>query len=225
MMLLTNDGSHTLMSPQFGATYHSRFGAVTESAHVFIGAGFRYVSAGKQRIRLLETGLGTGLNALMTWVAAEQSDIRVAYTALELFPPSPGDVEALNYPDLLEGNPEDLRARLRDLHQAPWEVNAALSNHFSLMKKKTPIETFESEQAFDLVYFDAFAPETQPELWTEEVFRRMFGALVPGGVLVTYCAKGEVKRRMLRAGFQVERLPGPPGKREMTRGWRSGGEV
>lgn len=222
MMLLTKDGSHTLLSPRFGVPYHSRFGAITESEQVFIDAGFRHVSAGKQRIRLLETGLGTGLKALMTWLAAEQSNTQVDYTALELFPLAPEDVEALNYPDLLEGNPVDLRTRFQRLHQAPWEINVALSTHFSLLKKKTPIETFASEQPFDLVYFDAFAPRTQPELWTEEVFRRMFEALAPGGVLVTYCAQGEVKRRMTRAGFQVERLPGPPGKQEMTRGWRSG---
>jgi tRNA U34 5-methylaminomethyl-2-thiouridine-forming methyltransferase MnmC len=218
MIIVTDDGSNSIYSAQHGVTYHSRYGAVTESAHVFIAAGLRYKAVMQQEIRILETGLGTGLNAMMTWLEAEKRSLAVFYTALEMFPVDMAAVEALNYPTLLDI--PDRAADFHKIHQCPWEVEQKMSEAFHFTKHQAPIETYRSPESFDLIYFDAFAPQAQPELWTEEVFQNMFDSLKPDGVLVTYCAQGEFKRRLKRAGFMVERLQGPPGKREMTRGYK-----
>ncbi len=214
-LILTNDGSHSVYSETYGVTYHSRFGAVTESAHVFIAAGLRYKAVVQREIAILETGFGTGLNAFMSWLEAERRNLQIRYVGLETMPVGPEEAQALNYTDLL-GVP-DRAADFQTLHTCTWGEDHALSEHFHFRKEQTPIETFEAQEAFDVVYFDAFAPQAQPELWTVEVFGRMYRALRPEGVLVTYCAQGEFKRTLKQAGFQVERLQGPPGKREMTR--------
>lgn len=213
--ILTDDGSHTLTSETFGVTYHSRFGAVTESAHVFIGAGLRYKAVQQQQIRILETGFGTGLNAFMTWIEAEKRALEVHYCTLELFPVGLDIAQNLNFAAQM-GLPEREEDFLH-LHHLAWENTHRLSAHFSLCKKQSPIETFFAPESFDLIYFDAFSPQAQPELWTEEVFQHMYASLASEGALVTYCAQGEFKRCLKRAGFEVERLQGPPGKREMTR--------
>ncbi len=213
--LTTSDGSHTLFSEQYGVTYHSRFGAVTESAHVFIAAGLRFKAVVQRDIRVLEAGLGTGLNAFMTWLEAERRNLNVAYTGLEINPLSQKDTAELNYPALL--NAPDRDADFQMLHHCEWEAVHSFSEHFSFEKRRTRIEEFEEPETFDLIYFDAFAPQAQPELWTDEVFVRLYRSLRADGALVTYCAQGEFKRSLKRAGFVVERLQGPPGKREMTR--------
>lgn len=217
-LVYTGDGSHSIFSERYGVSYHSRFGAVTESAHVFIAAGLRYKAVVQQDIAILEAGLGTGLNAFMTWLEAERRNLRVHYTGLEAYPVAPELAAALNYPEEL-GYPERSSDFLQ-IHGCAWDRPHTFSTHFVFEKKLTQIESFEAAEAFDLIYFDAFAPQFQPELWTEAVCMRMYRSLKPDGVLVTYCAQGHFKRALKKAGFIVERLQGPPGKREMTRALR-----
>lgn len=216
--IVTTDGSHTLFSEQHGVTYHSRYGAVTESAHVFINAGLRYKAVVQREISVLEIGLGTGLNAMMTWLEAEKRGLVVDYTGVELYPPHLDVIKNLNYPQLL-GVPERAGDFCK-LHTMRWGRKQTFSDVFVFTKLKVSIDSFLSPDAFDLIYFDAFAPQAQPELWTVEVFQNMHKSLRPDGVLVTYCAQGEFKRSLKKAGFTVERLQGPPGKREMTRATR-----
>ena len=218
-LILTNDGSHSVYSETYGVTYHSTHGAVTESAHVFIAAGLRYKAVVQREIAILETGFGTGLNAFMSWLEAERRNLHVRYVGLEIAPVAQEEAEALNYAELL-GVPEragDFQA----LHQCAWGADHVFSEQFYFRKEQVSIEVYEAREAFDVIYFDAFAPQAQPELWTAEVFARMYGALRPEGVLVTYCAQGAFKRTLKQVGFQVERLQGPPGKREMTRATKS----
>jgi len=216
MIIVTDDGSNSIYSEQYGVTYHSRYGAVTESAHVFIAAGLRYKAVIQQEISILETGFGTGLNALMTMLEAEKRGLAVSYLALETYPVSPEEAKLLNYPTLL--NAVERAADFERLHTCPWEEEQIFNESFRFIKHHHPIETFRQPDTFDIIYFDAFVPQAQPEVWTEAIFRNMYDSLKPEGVLVTYCAQGEFKRRLKRVGFSVERLQGPPGKREMTRG-------
>jgi tRNA U34 5-methylaminomethyl-2-thiouridine-forming methyltransferase MnmC len=214
----TGDGSHSLFVPALNERYHSSHGALQESRHVFIEAGLRARSLDLQSVHILEIGLGTGLNALLTAQFASEQGLQIHYTAIEAYPLLPKELEGLNYVQLIGGNAGALWS---GIHGATWEAWARVMDEFQLRKCKGLIEEIEAEAAFDLIYFDAFAPEKQPELWTEEIFGRMLRSLRPGGMLVTYCAKGAVRRAMLAAGFQVERLQGPPGKREMLRARRS----
>jgi tRNA U34 5-methylaminomethyl-2-thiouridine-forming methyltransferase MnmC len=217
-LVTTGDGSQTFFSEQYGVTYHSRFGAITESAHVFIAAGLRYKAAVQREIRVLETGFGTGLNAFMTWLEAERRNLRVRYLGLEMQPMDEATVGALGYAAMLGA--AERGADFEALHRCAWGKSHPFSEHFVFQKEKIPIEQFQGDAAFDLVYFDAFAPQAQPELWTAEVFAHMYAALDAEGVLVTYCAQGAFKRTLKSVGFKVERLAGPPGKREMTRAYK-----
>lgn len=217
-LILTQDGSHSVYSEQYGVTYHSRYGALTESLHVFIGAGLRFKAAVKTEISVLEVGFGTGLNAFLSWLEAERRNLNVRYTALENQPLTPEEATVFNYAECA-GAPER-QADFHRLHTCAWERTVRLSDHFHLRKKRMPVQAYRAAQAFDVIYFDAFAPQAQPEMWTEAVFRSMYRALRPEGLLVTYCAKGDVKRTLRAVGFEVERLQGPPGKREMTRAWK-----
>lgn len=202
---ITDDGSATLRSPHHGDTYHSTRGAVGEARHVFIEAGFNAVNGEK----ILEIGFGTGLNAWLTLQEAEKSGRRVDYTAIELYPVSEDVAAKLGYTD------DD---RFMTLHRAPWEEWVEVDKNFSLRKIHADLVKIQNLDTFDVVYFDAFAPDTQPEMWTQDVFARIFAAMAPGGVLVTYCSKGDVRRAMAAVGFAVERLPGALGKRHMLRG-------
>lgn len=207
----TGDGSLTLA---WGTEhYHSVHGAVQESTHVFIKAGLEHV--GKPHADVLEVGLGTGLNLLLTWIRCLEGKLTVAYHALEPFPLAAAELNALRHCDDLAwpGLHEPFLALMTD---APGTWHDAMGG-LRFKRSMTDARAFEEEACCDVVYFDAFAPRHQPELWTEAVFRRMHRALRPGGVLVTYCAKGDVRRGLQSAGFRVERLPGPPGKREMLR--------
>lgn len=218
-LILTSDGSHSLKSLRFGVEYHSIHGAIQESRHVFIEAGLRpFLEAGATRIHILEMGFGTGLNALLTrQEARKHPGVEVIYDAYEQFPVPPTEIAALNYPQEL-GVPT---AAFFGLHDNGWGVLHQLENNFALRKNRadylTVTERTYSPATIDLIYYDAFAPRSQPELWTQEAFAVSFAALRPGGALVTYCAKGQVKRDLRDVGFRVEPLPGPPGKREMTR--------
>lgn len=216
-IIKTGDGSRTIFLPEWNEHYHSKHGAVQEALHVFIKSGFRYYRQENhvESISILEIGFGTGLNALLTFFEAEGSRVRVEYTGVEAYPVSAGELSALDYAETVPG--EDASKAFQKLHQASWEKREKISTFFSLQKEKKFFSEISAEKAFDLIYFDAFGPRVQPDLWSEEVFQNMFRSLRPKGILVTYSAKGSVRRAMQAAGFEVERLPGPPGKREMLR--------
>lgn len=214
--LRTADGSLTLHSAQWNENYHSVHGAVQESTHVFIKAGLERV--GKEHIDVLEVGLGTGLNLLLTWVRCLEGKLTVNYTALEPHPLSAVQLETLAHcadlawPGLHVPFMERMTSASRDPHPPLGGL--------TFTKLPTRVHDFAAEAVFDVIYFDAFGPNTQPDMWTPDVFKCMYAALRSGGVLVTYCAKGEVRRTMEAVGFTVERLDGPPGKREMLRATR-----
>ncbi len=222
-LLLTNDGSHTLHHAELNETYHSKHGAIQESEHVFIKAGLQYYLGKnplKTEINILEVGFGTGLNALLTFLAAEKSGCKINYTTLEAFPLHTEIINQLNYPGLLPGtNAESIFSQL---HICPWEKMLLLGNNFSFQKLKTTLQSYTTVTLYDIIFFDAFAPGVQPELWTTEIFDKLYRQMCKNAVLVTYCAKGDVRRNLLQVGFMVERLPGPPGKREMLRARKPG---
>ena len=208
---LTTDGSHTLYIPELDEHYHSVKGAVTESLHVYVGLGLRHAFAerkGVNALRVFEVGFGTGLNALLTLEVAQQEEVQIHYTSVELYPLDWQQAQMLGYL-----NPTQFKL----LHELPWNNSIAVNDYFTLHKVMGNILTVDIPEV-DVVYFDAFAPEKQPELWSPELFRRIYEALSPGGVLTTYCAKGVVRRMLQDVGFSVERLDGPPGgKREVLR--------
>jgi tRNA U34 5-methylaminomethyl-2-thiouridine-forming methyltransferase MnmC len=216
-IILTGDGSHSISVPELNVAYHSIHGAIQESLHVFIEAGFRHQVRqlpGKQ-ITILEVGFGTGLNALLTAIAAEKMERSIYYVALEPNPLNKEEFYSLNYCELL--GRKDLQEDFLRMHECEWNKSIPLTEELLMHKSDSLLQTFEGRTKFDLIYFDAFAPNAQPELWTKEVFDKMYSILQPGGILVTYCSKGDVRRNMIAAGFEVEKLPGPPGKREMIR--------
>ena len=220
-VLVTADGSPTLALPDLGITYHSRHGATQESNHVFIQAGLQHyweVFPG-QPVRIWEAGLGTGLNALMTWLAAEQQKISVTYVSAELFPLEKSEYEAIHFESHLTG--DQVQEKYRWLHEAEWETWQEGSAYFRFKKMKMDFRSVATHPGYDLIYYDAFAPGAQPELWTPEQFARLYASMNSGGRLVTYCSKGDVRRAMIHAGFSVEKIPGPPGKREMLRAVKS----
>ena len=214
--VITADGSHTLYVPELKEHYHSTFGAINESMHVFIREGFRKINDKTHDLHILETGFGTGLNAFLTLKEAESSKKIVFYTSLEPDPISESTWSNLNYPDLVYS--DDSRPVFNRLHCSAWNKEEDISLHFSLLKLRVKLETVQLPvYKFDLVYHDAFGPEIQPELWTNKIFIKLFNSMVNGGILVTYSSKGSVRRAMKEAGFMVERLPGPAGKRHITR--------
>lgn len=213
-IILTEDGSSTIYLPQLNENYHSTHGAVQESKHVFINNGWSHIS--KKSISILEIGWGTGLNSMLTLLHSIQEKKEVHYTALEAFPLHFNEVEKLNYPSIeIFRNFADA---FENMHTCEWEKEVAIHSFFHLHKVRQKLADFcPKNHTFDLIYFDAFAPTIQPEMWSEDVFNKLYPALTSGGILVTYCAKGIVRRTMEKVGFTVERLPGPPGKREMLR--------
>ncbi len=215
-IFLTNDGSHSVLSGQFGVPYHSRFGAIQETQHVFLDAGLHYFSNQIKEIAILETGLGTGLNALMTAIEAEKYNIKINYTSLEAFPVSEEIAAQLNFAERLS-HPET-SSYLNQIHQPVWDEFYKISEHFNFKKLNIKFQELSIKNSFHIIYFDAFAPNAQPELWEIDLLTKMYDALLPDGILVTYCAKGAVRRNLQAVGFDVEKLPGPPGKREMLRG-------
>ena len=217
-VFLTDDGSQSFISEQFGVAYHSTHGAIQETQHIFIDAGLKNVQRQNlEEIVVLELGFGTGLNALMTWIEAEQSKQKIRYITYEMYPLSIEDIQGLNYGEHLSIS-NDI---FRQMHQCSWHEYHTLSPFFVFEKRLLSIETLDIQNSINLIYFDAFAPEIQPLLWEVEMMKKMFNALSPQGVLVTYCAKGKVKRALKSVGFKIEPLPGPPFKREITRALKS----
>ena len=214
-LFTTADGSHSLRSDHFGAAYHSTHGALNESVHIFIEAGLRPLLVdGPQSVEVLEMGLGTALNALLTWqVARQREGLTVHYTSFETHPVGAERAAELNYPDLLDLPREDFLL----LHRLPFGATHRLSGNFFFTKRQEDFLSAPPQSTFHLIYYDAFAPEQQPELWTAEAMLHCRRWLREGGRLVTYCAKGQFKRNLRSAGFAVEALPGPIGKREITR--------
>jgi len=212
----TKDGSATLYVPALNEHYHSVNGALQESLHVFIRAGLDYKLTQKEEVRLLEIGFGTGLNALLSLQQFRLHPVRVQYDTLEKYPLSADLIADMHFEKFIL-NPE-LLDFLPFLHQAPWQDPVSILPNFELRKIQADLTTYDlPENYYDLIYFDAFAPEKQPELWTDAIFLKLYESLQAGGVLVSYCAKGSFKRSLKAAGFTVEALPGPVGKREMTR--------
>ena len=214
-IIQTADGSHTVSIPEMNVTYHSVHGAIRESVHVFIEAGLYHVSRRLESpamLHIFEMGFGTGLNAFLTATWAMETKTKVRYTAVETAPLFLEEAEKLNY-----ASSSEHQALFRQLHQSNWNDEKVINEFFTLEKQRSGLQEFTTGNQFHLVYFDAFAPSAQPELWTKEIFEKLFGMLLPGGVLVTYCSKGDVRRAMTAAGFTIEKIPGPPGKREMVR--------
>lgn len=203
----TADGSPTLFIPALDEHYHSMNGAIRESRHVYIDAAFKQQR--KPEIHLLEMGFGTGLNALLTAVEARNGKIAVFYTALEKFPLPDDILDRLNYPE---------QGLFQTIHRVAWENFEPVNAYFHLKKVQTDFNDFDFPDCYDVVYYDAFAPDKQPEAWSAALFEKLFAAMNRGGIMTTYCAKGNVRRMIWQAGFVVERLPGAPGKREMLRG-------
>jgi tRNA U34 5-methylaminomethyl-2-thiouridine-forming methyltransferase MnmC len=216
-LILTKDGSHSIAVPALRANYHSLHGAVQESQHVFIEAGLRHwwQTHSGAPVSILEMGFGTGLNALLTYMEAEITKQPVHYTAIEPYPLTMGEIAGLNYCSHLGRT--DLLPVFYQLHQCDWESEQSLGENFILCKKKTALAELRSDRLFDIVYYDAFAPVAQPELWTAKIFEHTASLMKEGAVLVTYCSKGVVRRALQKAGFSVEKIPGPPGKREIVR--------
>ena len=221
--IITADGSSSVAIPSMNVTYHSVYGAIRESSHVFVEAGlnhFRSRNKGreKQPLAIFEMGFGTGLNALLTLIESEHSDQQIFYETIELYPLEAMQIASLNYCSQLNRN--DLQRKFVQMHEAEWGEEVRITPQFILRKSKVDLLEFQPTRTFEVIYFDAFDPGVQPDLWSKEVFRKMFSILEPGGILVTYSSKGDVRRAMILAGFEIEKIPGPPGKREMIRAAR-----
>ncbi len=214
-IVITKDGSHSIYVQSLDEHYHSVHGAITESRHVFIEAGLKQFK--NRHIRILEMGFGTGLNALLTFAETNESNISIYYTGIEKYPLESTIIESLNYESFIDPS---WKGMLKLIHDSPWQLEVLIKPEFILKKIQCDMHEMELTDEFDLVYFDAFAPEKQPELWTEDLFRQIFLSMRPHSILTTYSSKGMVRRNLKAAGFQVEKIPGPPGKREMTRAYK-----
>jgi tRNA U34 5-methylaminomethyl-2-thiouridine-forming methyltransferase MnmC len=217
-IIVTADGSHSLMNTELNETYHSHHGALQESLHVFIKNGLEFFidkgkNPGQAEVNILEVGFGTGLNALLTLAYALQSPISFTYTAIDPFPLGKDIWSVLNYP-----HDEASRSFFHQLHACPWNETVAVTTNFRLLKVKDLLQnTALADDFFDVIFFDAFAPSKQPEMWTVPVLATVTKAIRAGGVYVTYSAMGQLKRDLRALGLIVETLPGPPGKKQMIR--------
>jgi tRNA U34 5-methylaminomethyl-2-thiouridine-forming methyltransferase MnmC len=212
---ITEDGSHTVYLPDLEEPYHSIHGALRESKHVYIMHGLQTVD--KEHIRILEAGFGTGLNALLTLAETGRSGQSVYYHTVDKYPLDPHVYRSINHENMVEGIPP---GTLTKMHEAPWGRDLRLTDHFSLYKELSDFRTMDPPGRYDLVYFDAFDPQKQPHLWTPEVFSSISRLTHTGAVLVTYSARGSVRRALESNDFHVDKVPGPPGKRDMIRATR-----
>lgn len=212
-IITTGDGSKTIQIEDWNEQYHSIHGAVQEAYHVFIKHGLSLFK--DEPVSILEIGFGTGLNAIITAIEAPKSNLNIDYIGVEAYPVEAEEVAELNY--IAQLNASNFEDVFNKMHNVSWEVKTEILPNFNLLKREQNFLDITDEEAYNLIYFDAFGARVQPELWTENIFGIMYNALQTNGVLVTYAAKGSVRRAMLAVGFKVERLPGPPGKREMLR--------
>ena len=217
-IITTSDGSHSLLNEKLNETYHSVHGAIQESSHVFIQRGLEFYikSIDPVSISLLEIGFGTGLNALLTLLHTINTPISIKYTTLEPFPLDLEIWSSLNYTKTI-----GLEEYFYSMHQAEWDTREKIAVNFELTKIKKPLQDVTLPGLFDLIYFDAFAPNKQPEMWTIPILQKLFLAMNSNAVFVTYCAKGQLKRDLKALGLDVETLEGPPGKHEMVRATKS----
>lgn len=211
-IIITADGSKTIQIKEWDEQYHSKHGAIQEAYHVFIKMGLDLF---ENSVNILEIGFGTGLNAFITLLESQKRNLKINYTGVEAYPVSMEEIEQLNYVEALQE--EKNKELFTKLHQVSWENKFAMTPNFSLEKQQLHFQNIVAIEQYDLIYFDAFGARVQPELWTTQIFTIMFKALKENGMLVTYSAKGSVRRAMQEVGFTVERLEGPPGKREMLR--------
>ena len=211
-IITTSDGSSTIFLPELNEHYHSKHGAIQEAYHVFIRAGFDQFA--NQNISILEMGFGTGLNAFITILEAEKTHKTIDFVGVEAYPVAIEEASLMNY--AAEINPEK-QVVFNKMHEINWEEKTEIAENFCLTKRQQFFNDVVDIEAFDLIYFDAFGYRVQPDLWSTEIFQKMYNALKPNGILVTYAARGVVKRSMIEVGFTVEKLPGAPGKREMFR--------
>lgn len=223
-VVITADGSSTIHLPDWDEQYHSKHGAIQEAYHVFIKHGLHYFCgtepvSGSHNISILEIGFGTGLNAFISLLEAKKLNITINYFGVEGYPVLMDEINQLNYP--LELQVKTREAYFKKLHEVSWDEQHIISENFIIEKQNRFFSEIKEINRYNIIYFDAFGARVQPELWTEAIFLKMYHALKAGGVLVTYSAKGSVRRAMESVGFIVERLPGPPGKREMLRATKS----
>lgn len=208
----TADGSNTLYSEKFNAHYHSLNGALQESRHIFIDKGYKFLS--KNQITILEVGLGASLNASLTAAAAEISMIKTDYTGIELIPLEKEILDKINFKTVISDKEFDLWQKI---NQAPWGQKSIITDYFTIEKLNIDFTSAILTKTFDICYFDAFAPEDQPEMWSNDIFKKIYDATAYEGILITYCSKGIVKQTLRNVGYKVERLPGPIGKRHIIR--------
>jgi tRNA U34 5-methylaminomethyl-2-thiouridine-forming methyltransferase MnmC len=211
-IIKTSDGSHTIYVPELDEHFHSIHGAVQESTFIFINTGFRFCKA--DPLNIFEVGFGTGLNALLTAIISKAGERVVNYTAIEKHPLNKSVTSTLNH-HLFAG--EEGQKISESIHSSPWNVQVNICNNFNLKKIYGDFIAESPSGMYDLIYFDAFGPDKQPEMWTIGIFNRIAAMTIKSGILVTYSAKGEVKRNLKASGFEVTVLPGPPGKRQITR--------
>ncbi|WP_192347725.1 tRNA (5-methylaminomethyl-2-thiouridine)(34)-methyltransferase MnmD [Algoriphagus sp. Y33] len=220
-IITTEDGSHSLYNEALKETYHSFHGAFKESIHVFMLYGldsWAINNPNKKPLRIFEVGFGTGLNAWLTLVWAEQNQIPVLYHSIEPFPLTEDLYSQLNYGDMDDAI-FHYKPYLQRLHKADWNKGIIMSEYFNMKKEKTTLQDVVLYPT-DVIFYDAFAPSKQPEMWQKDVLAKVCSSLNPGGIFTTYCATGQLKRDLKELGLEVETLPGPPGKKEMTRGWK-----
>lgn len=213
-IIKTSDSSDTVFDEELNEIFHSTHGALTESKHVFIKNGFEYISQTLNQINILEIGFGTGLNTYLTIIESQLKNINVNYHSIEAFPL---DIDIWNYLNYKNVTDKKYHYIFDLIHVSEWNKNIKIVDSFTLKKIHEKLQHYSPEINFDLIYFDAFSPDKQPDLWTYDIFLKLYNSLNNQGILVTYCAKGEVKRNLQKAGFIVEKLEGPPGKREMIR--------
>jgi tRNA U34 5-methylaminomethyl-2-thiouridine-forming methyltransferase MnmC len=215
-IIKTTDGSTTIRIKDWDECYHSKHGAIQEAYHVFIKNGlslFKY-----QTVNILEIGFGTGLNAFITYLESKKHKLNINYVGVEAFPISVNEIQSMNYIEQLDVLSQ--KSVFDNFHELEWENQHTISENFTLLKRKQFFEDISDIDCYDLIYFDAFGFRVQPELWSTAIFKKMYDSLKSNGVLVTYAARGVIKRSMLEVGFTVEKLEGPPGKREMMRAYK-----
>ncbi len=214
-IIITSDGSTSIFLPEWKESYHSKHGAIQEARYVFIRHGLNLFK-NNSKINILEIGFGTGLNCFITCLEAKKRNLKINYEGVEAYPLELEEISQLNFVEELNAN--NFADLFNKMHLVSWDNTHQIALNFSLTKRKQFFEDISDKNKFHLIYFDAFGARVQPELWTEHIFKKMYNSLINKGILVTYSAKGSVRRAMQHVGFKVERLPGPPGKREMLRG-------